>query len=65
MTKSNIIAFPGPTSAETAAVLRDSVNSGHRRKAVSGYLVTAVEAAVTAVIGLCIVTCTIAVLFMV
>ena len=63
MTKSNIIAFPG-IPAEAPAPLpeapsRRSCGTFGRR------LVTALEAAVTAVIGLCIVTCTVAFLFLV
>lgn len=65
MTKSNIIVFPGSATAEQAAVLHEAAAPCTRRETAAKNLVTAVEAAVTAIIGLCIVTCTVAILFMV
>ncbi len=65
MTKSNIIVFPGTPAVEEAAVLPESAEYARPGMDLGQRIVTAVEAAVTAVIGLCIVTCTVAVLFMV
>ena len=65
MTKSNIIVFPGTAAVEEAAVLPEAAERSRSGADLGQRVVTAVEAAVTALIGLCIVTCTVAVLFMV
>lgn len=65
MTKSNIIVFPGAAAVEEAAVLPEAAERSRSGADLGQRVVTAVEAAVTALIGLCIVTCTVAVLFMV
>lgn len=62
MTKSNIIVFPGTAAAEP--VVQPQAVEGPRPSARKN-LVTAVEAVVTAAIGICVITCTLAILAMV
>ena len=64
MTNSKIIVFPGPAVVETAAASHETAEQQLQRDTFGRRIVTAVEAAVTAVIGLCVITCTVAFLAM-
>ena len=65
MTKSNIIVFPGSIPVDETVVLHEAVELPQREEKPGRNLVNVVEAAVTAVIGVCIITCTLAILAMV
>ena len=61
MTHSNIIVFPGTAAAEPNVLPQAPERP---RRHIRGNLIAAVEAVVTAVIGICVITCTLAVLAM-